>query len=112
MCRFNFPKLLCGYRWEYINRAESEAQRLARLESVLADGGIFEPPEIVFARNHAFLVTHIPELLSLWRGNVDMKLVHNIQQLEKYLTKYIMKPEKKSVSFQDIAKTVAQRPLF
>ena len=109
ICRFGFPQFLCGYVREPVSAERNSELRLERDVTRCPDGGVVTEEELIFLRNHPFVVTHVPELLSLWRGNIDMKLVTNVEALEKYMTKYIMKEEKKSMSFQDIARVVAEK---
>ena len=109
VCRFGFPQSLCGFVREPVSAERNAALRLTRDLTTCPDGGVITDEELIYLRNHPSVVTHIPELLSLWRGNIDMKLVTNVEAVEKYMTKYIMKEEKKSMSFQDIAKVVAQK---
>ena len=108
-CRFGFPQFLCGYVREPVTAERNSDLRLRRDLTSCPEGGVVTEEELIFLRNHPNIVTHVPELESLWRGNIDMKLVTNVEALEKYMTKYIMKEEKKSMSFQDIALVVAQQ---
>ena len=43
------------------------------------------------ARNDDRLNSHIPSILSIWRGNVDCQPVLDIHAIQKYIAKYASK---------------------
>ena len=72
-------------------------------------GGCFELGKLSLLRNHARLVLHVPELLTIWRGNIDGKLIESVEQTLKYVLKYMMKPEVGSLAFSDIVKQLTEK---
>ena len=123
ICRFGFPKELAGYRQmkpdnmtleqfeEELKQPNQFARYLARDVESAAEGAEIDPFEtaaIVLLRNHPMLVEHIPEMLSLWRANIDGKVVVNNYQLRKYIMKYIMKPEPTSENFETLVKKISE----
>ena len=106
VCRFGFPLLLRGF-----DKMLAEVDEHEILDQVLRNEEFAKAAEFVFGalellRNHPRLVAHIPELLPIWRGNMDMKLIKSPEALLKYILKYIMKPEAGSLAFTDIIKTL------
>ena len=71
-------------------------------------GAGFEYGKLRIVRNYPRIVMHVPELLVLWRGNVDQKLIDNPKQFLKYALKYLLKPEVGSLAFSDIIKTLTK----
>ena len=105
-CRFGFPLTLKGFIerllevnghpiWDEIERTDG-----------YEEGAEFISGTIELLRNHPRLVSHIPELLSFWRGNMDQKLIKSPETLLKYILKYMMKPEEGSLPFNEIIKTL------
>ena len=106
VCRFGFPLLLRGF-----DKMLAEVDEHQILDQVLRNEEFAKAAEFVLGslellRNHPRLVAHIPELLPIWRGNMDMKLIKSPEALLKYILKYIMKPEAGSLAFTDIIKTL------
>ena len=64
----------------------------------------FEHGKLSLLRTHARLVMHVPSLLTIWRGNIDQKLIESVKQTLKYILKYMMKTEVGSPAFSDIFK--------
>ena len=60
-------------------------------------------------QNHPFFVRHIPEILSLWRANVESNIVTSWPMLLNYILKYTLKPEVKSESLDSIEEKVLQQ---
>jgi ATP-dependent DNA helicase PIF1 len=57
--------------------------------------------EIIGKRvNNARVTNHNVDTLINWRANHDFSLVYNYRKVEKYVTKYSTKPEKKSDAFK------------
>ena len=55
--------------------------------------GSFEFGKLSLLRNYARLVLHVPELLTIWRKNIDGKLIERVEQTLKYVLKYMMNSE-------------------
>ena len=79
---------------------------IIRLEENMPDGAEFYRNKLNILRNHPRIVQHVPELLSIWRGNVDQKLIESLQHLLRYLLKYVLKPEQGSQMFTNIVKSL------
>ena len=65
--------------------------------------------ELSLARNHPDLVRHIPELLSIWRANMESQAVVSWTQLIDYILKYALKPEERSTTLTDIIRRIGNR---
>ena len=106
-CRFGYPLTLMGFIEKIL---EGERGRQIWEEVVRSDdfplGAGFEYGKLRIVRNHPKIVMHVPELLVLWRGNIDQKLIDNPKQFLKYALKYLLKPEVGSLAFSDIIKTL------
>ena len=101
-CRFGYPMTLIGYRQKLMEMSDIWDE-LTRLDEYLKGAGFIScRPEVI--RNHPRIVCHIPELLPVWRANIDMKLISSPKQLLRYILKYIMKPEPGSLAFNDIVR--------
>lgn len=102
-CRFGYPLTLVGFIERIL---DGEGGRKIWEEVVRSDdfplGAGFEYGKLRIVRNHPRIVMHVPELLVLWRGNVDQKLIDNPKQFLKYALKYLLKPEVGSLAFSDI----------
>ena len=64
-CRFGFPKVLLGYRYE---EAEDGTKKLVRVVNDFPHGASACEYGISYLRNHEYMVEHVPELLQIWRG--------------------------------------------
>ena len=108
-CRFGYPMRLNGFE-ERMTGADGQ-QFLDELLRVIdfETGGCFEFGKLTLLRNHARLVMHVPELLIIWRGNIDAKLIESVEQTLKYILKYMMKPEVGSLAFSDIVKQLTEK---
>ena len=107
LCRFHYPFDLIGYKLEY---GESEVPTLIRRPNTEADPvdmGMILGGDLLYLRNHPKAVECIPELLSFWRGNVDMKVIKKTDILIRYIMKYVLKPESNSMTFNDISRHIA-----
>ena len=106
-CRFGYPLTLRGFIAKIL---DGERGRQIWEEVVRSDefplGAGFEFGKLSIAKNHPKIVLHISELLVLWRGNIDQKLIDNPKQFLKYALKYLLKPEVGSLAFSDIIKTL------
>ena len=52
--------------------------------------------KIIYERNHGNINNFNKAILSIWRSNMDIKLIYSWPILKKYLLKYIAKSEKMS----------------
>ena len=52
------------------------------------------------------LNSHIPSILSIWRGNVDCQPVLDIHAIQKYIAKYAAKSETKSERFHQMLRRI------
>ena len=105
-CRFGYPLTIKGFRNILLTiEGKSILDEILRLDDFQC-GAVFEYGTLEIMRNHPRLVMHIPELLSIWRGNIDCKLIDSPKHLLKYLLKYLMKPEEGSLQFSEIIKII------
>ena len=65
--------------------------------------------ELCLARNHPDLVRHIPEILSIWRANMEAQAIVSWEQLINYILKYTLKPEERSTYLNEIISKVGKR---
>jgi hypothetical protein len=49
---------------------------------------------------------HVPELLNIWRGKIDAKLIDDPNRFLEYALKYLLEPEQGSLLLTDIIKTL------
>ena len=76
---------LIGYR-QKLMESSNVWDELTRLNDYLNGAGFVGfVPEVI--RNRPRLVCHIPELLPVWRANIDMKLIRSPKQLLNYILK-------------------------
>ena len=111
LCRFKFPKDAAGCQLLTV-RTGPDTERLDQvvLETVLSDNGaFFETGILRMVRSHPRLVGHVPQLLSVWRGNCDQKLIESVKAVVKYILKYILKPESNSLSFEEIVRHLTEK---
>ena len=105
-CRFGFPLTTNGFIARLLEEnGKSMWNEIVRLDN-FQQGAEFREGEMEILRNHPRIVCHVPELLTIWRGNIDQKLIKSPQVLLKYILKYMMKPEEGSLAFTDIIKTL------
>ena len=127
-CRFRYPQDYLGFepRTEAdANNAEREF--LVEVKRLITEG--LEPQseesvtdinaflgatftskgEFKYLRNHPDLVNHIPELLLVWRANIESKVVTSFPQLLKYILKYVLKPEEQSATLASILAKVSDK---
>ena len=72
-CRFGYPLTLHGFKMKLsTEEGKTFLDEMLRSEEV-QNGAEFEDGDMINLRNHCRLVLHIPELLSIWRGNMDQK---------------------------------------
>ena len=110
-CRFKYPFSLQGYVEGNPEEVEVEEERrtfkpIHRKQGTMPTGAKIEDTNLKFLRNHGRIVEAIPELLSFWRGNIDVKIIKNVATLINYIVKYVTKPESKSESFEKIVKLI------
>ena len=107
-CRFGYPLTLNGFIAKLM---ESDGHPI--WNEMVRTIGFEEGAEFLYGtleilRNHPRMVSHIPELLPIWRGNIDQKLINSPETLLKYILKYMMKPEEGSLPFNSIIKTMTE----
>jgi ATP-dependent DNA helicase PIF1 len=106
-CRFGYPLTLIGFIANFLEGAQRTDlwNEIVRTEDFPLGAG-FENGKLQIVRNHPRLVMHVPELLNIWRGNIDGKLIDDPKKFLKYALKYMLKPEQGSLAFTDIIKTL------
>ena len=102
ICRFGFPRDLRGFITMLIDVDNHQI-----LDQILRDDEFRNAAEFILGnleilRNHPRIVQHIAELLPIWRGNMDAKLIRSPESLLRYILKYILKPEQVSIIIIDI----------
>ena len=107
-CRFGFPLPLRGFEHVISTGPDDKGMLVAvkRKNPSIMLGAEIEAGNLELLRNHERVVGHVPELLSIWRGNIEQKLIKSPQTLLKYILKYMFKPEEGSLAFTDIVKTL------
>ena len=110
-CRFKYPFSLQGYEaghWEEVQDGDERRTfyPIHRKTGTMPKGAKIEDTHLNYLRNHGRIVEAIPELLSFWRGNIDVKIIKNVGTLINYIVKYITKPESRSESFAQIVKVI------
>ena len=103
LCRFKFPKDTEGFMLKKSQTVPDESfyDHILLLDYV-KDGATFLNSTLCMLRNHPRLTHHVPEILKVWRGNTDQAIIESIDAVTRYILKYILKPETKSHSFDEI----------
>ena len=96
VCRFKYPFSLQGFRAgdsEVIGDGEQSRTffPIYRDQGTMQSGAKIEECELKYLRNHGRIVQAIPELLSFWRGNIDVKVIKNVGTLINYIGMYSKK---------------------
>ena len=107
-CRFGYPLTLYGFIQRLLEVDGHQIWNEIERDPEFQDGAEFVYGTLEILRNHPRLVCHVPELLSLWRGNIDMKLIKSPETLLKYILKYMMKPEQNSNTFESMIKKLTE----
>ena len=94
-CRFRYPRDLCGFEPVYIEDGLicTGAERIAEPAAPGELTHYGSTPIIKMLRNHKRCISYHPALLLLMPGNQDMQYILTLDQLIRYITKYITKPE-------------------
>ena len=93
LCRFKFPFEIIGYEIGEPKKVISEEgltfsyQQPVRQPDKVQDGAEFRGKRLKLLRNHDRVVEHIPELLQIWRGNIDTKVISTVDNLLGYICK-------------------------
>ena len=110
ICRFKFPKELHGYRFDTEKTLPNTETIVGLLQKDCAAAGAdIKDGKLHLMRNHPRIVETIQELLLIWRGNCDAKLVQSLEALMRYVMKYVMKKEKNSPSFDAVVKELTAK---
>ena len=108
VCRFRFPVAPKGFEIKTEKIGNNDVIQSVTRTDTFARGAEFDiAGELDTLRNHGRIVNHIPELLTIWRGNIDQKIITSSDGLLKYILKYCLKPEEGSLAFTDIVKTLS-----
>ena len=101
-CRFGFEKAYHGFQpiWDVngsslLGHKWIEGYDHAEI-GLTSDGKM---TDLYLMRNHPRMVSHIPELLSIWQANIEGRPVRSYEQVIRYLLKYMMKEEPNSKPF-------------
>ena len=101
-CRFGFEKAYHGFQpiWD-VNGSSLLGHKWIEgydpAEIGLSSDG--KTTDLFLMRNHPRMVSHIPELLSIWQANIEGRPVRSYEQVIRYLLKYMMKEEPNSKPF-------------
>ena len=106
ICRFGFPLTLRGFIARLAEVDNKQILDAVTRDPEFLDAASFILGNLEILRSHPRLVQHIPELLPLWRGNMDVKLIRSPETLLRYILKYILKPEAGSLALTAIIKTL------
>jgi hypothetical protein len=107
VCRFGFPKDPEGFQY----KTEETLPGVHVLDEILLEanrsaGGIVEGSKLRLLRTHPRQVGAIAEILQIWRGNTDQRMVESVKAVREYILKYVLKSEKNSPSFDEIVRTL------
>ena len=110
ICRFHFPMALQGYKFD-IEKTLPDTETIVGLlqNECAAAGASIKDGKLHIGRNHPRIVQTIQELLIIWRGNCDAKLVESLKALMKYVMKYVFKKEENSPSFDAVVKDLTEK---
>lgn len=101
-CKFGYPHKLRGYEFTTDDRDMLIA--VCRVLGVYSKGSGFKKGRHQLLRNHPRLVGHVPEILQVWRGNIDGQVIKSLAQLLEYVLKYMLKPEVSSEAFSNVVR--------
>lgn len=113
-CRFHFPEAIFGFKTTELDGGGLHTVKLDpgndkdEVTNPTVKGAAYVGQDLKHLRNHPCIVCHIPELAILHGANIENKEIKSFAQLHRYLMKYVMKAEKASDLFSNIAKTIAQ----
>ena len=111
-CRHDFPFPVTGFDVE-INKENKKPEKITpKLDedgNLDIDGSYHDGKTVVLLRNHPDMVKLIPEIMVIWGSNIDNKVVTSYPQLINYLLKYILKGEKQSDFFTNVAKRIISK---
>ena len=107
ICRFGFPKKLCGFENQYSvsDNGALYSENINRTEEAKG-GATYVGDQLTFLRNHPTVVNHVPELLNIWGANIDSNEINSYEQIINYLMKYMFKNEPNSPGFNSISGAV------
>ncbi|PAA66337.1 hypothetical protein BOX15_Mlig004509g1 [Macrostomum lignano] len=83
-CRFKYPRE---------PQEKTVAKRVSRLNW-----------QVETQRNDERMISHSPQLLCMWRANVDVQMISSVKNLIRYLIKYATKSEKESDYMAELTK--------
>jgi hypothetical protein len=111
-CRFKFPIELVGFKANIEHPEDGSRPYLLRPDRIPEEAPegakCNEDNKLKPLRNHLTAVHHIPELLTIWGGNIEGSVVESYPQVIRYLLKYMMKDEPNSKPFNAICKAVVE----
>ena len=102
------PKKLVGFQTQVAQDDETLLTAVTRLLEQGPNGLGFPSGCLELIRNHPRIVTHIPEILLVWRGNTDAQIVKSYKQLLQYILKYMFKPETGSETFTNVVRSLTE----
>ena len=105
-CKLGYPKEIVGYQIKYDEQNTSLVTAVSRIVDQYPEGSGFIKGCFNMIRNHSRIVTHIPEILVVWRGNTDAQIIRSLQDLLRYVLKYMFKPETGSETFQNVVNSL------
>ena len=100
-CRFGFEKAYHGFEpiWDVNGSSLLGHERIEGVYNEIRLDRATDLPDLHLLRNHPRMVSHIPELLSIWQANIEGRPVRSYEQVIRYLLKYMMKEEPNSKPF-------------
>ena len=117
-CRFRFPFKIFGFKKLSTiaevdeTTGEPTGEEYTPLErdttTALSGAEINNTGDLQYLRNHPWIVEHIPELLSVWRGNIDAKVIKTQDTLINYLVKYVTKVEGTSLNYAEVLRQISE----
>ena len=76
--------------------------------AMATDGGRAGELEFIPLRNDGLMNNKPKRLFRRWRANADLKPIVSMRGLERYLTKYLTKPEKETKDLRELTATVSR----
>ena len=116
ICRFNFPFEFNGFKPTFDNNMLESIEPDIKdpdepLDNPMIHGASYvgNDETLYLLRNHPNINNYIIEILLLWGANVDQKCITSYEKVVQYLLKYVLKPEKQSEYFANLAKVISKK---
>ena len=105
-CKLHYPFPLIKFEADL---AEDDSGRYVNVRNLMEDGdrtAEIMGNNVVYVRNHPWLVAVMHDFLTVWRSNIDCQVIRSLNQLLDYVLKYMLKAEKGSTAFNNVVKVL------